>query len=53
LEGTSGNFWQPGYGALTFAQKDLKRVVAYVLNQKEHHQNNTLSPQMERTDEHE
>jgi putative transposase len=30
-------YWQDGYGVLTLAKRDLPRVVAYVLHQKEHH----------------
>ena len=40
--------WQPGYGALTFAQRDLARVTAYIQKQQEHHQNGKLSEKMER-----
>ncbi len=40
--------WQPGYGLLTFAQHDLKRIVTYVENQKQHHAGGHLSPKMER-----
>ena len=40
--------WQPGYGALTFAGPDLKRVVAYVAGQQAHHQTGKLSAKMER-----
>ena len=29
--------WQNGYGIVSFGTKDLKWVVNYVLNQKEHH----------------
>jgi putative transposase len=41
-------YWQPGYGLLTFAQSDLKRIVTYVENQKRHHADGKLSPKMER-----
>jgi len=51
LTGGSGTFWQPGYGALTLARRDLSRVVAYVVNQKQHHRDGTLSAAMERLDE--
>ena len=51
LMGTSGTFWQPWYGALTFARRDLPRVVAYVVNQKQHHREGSLSRAMERCDE--
>ena len=40
--------WQPGYGALTFAQRDLMRVTAYIQSQQSHHQGSTLSEKMER-----
>ena len=40
--------WQPGYGRLTFAKHDLRRVIAYVENQKAHHDIGSLSPKMER-----
>lgn len=29
--------WQNGYGIVSFGTKDLKWVIRYVLNQKEHH----------------
>jgi REP element-mobilizing transposase RayT len=41
-------YWQPGYGALTFARRDLTRIVRYIDGQKEHHAAGTLSPAMER-----
>ncbi len=41
--------WQAGYGALTFARRDLKTIVAYIRNQQQHHQDGTLSPNMKRT----
>ena len=47
--GTPALAWQPGYGALTFAGPDLKRVVAYVVGQQSHHQTGKLSAKMERT----
>lgn len=40
--------WQPGYGALTFAKRDLSKIVRYIERQKEHHPNGTLSEAMER-----
>ena len=43
--------WQRGYGVVSFGQKDLDRVVAYVRNQKEHHQRGDLMPGLERADE--
>ncbi len=41
-------YWQPGYGALTFAKRDLLRIVSYIENQAIHHYNGKLSPRMER-----
>ena len=41
--------WQPGYGALTFANRDLETITGYVENQQKHHQKGTLSEKMERT----
>jgi putative transposase len=40
--------WQPGYGALTFAGRDLPRVTAYIQNQQNHHCDGKLSEKMER-----
>ena len=34
--------WQEGYGAFTFAAKDLEPVRGYVLNQEEHHRVKTF-----------
>ena len=36
--------WQEGYGAFSISQKQLKHVVEYVVNQKEHHRKQTLIP---------
>nr|WP_245669046.1 IS200/IS605 family transposase [Chloroflexus islandicus] len=33
--------WQSGYGALTVDKRSLADIVAYIHNQKEHHQNST------------
>ena len=33
----AGFAWQEGYGALTFAARDLEVVRTYVLKQEEHH----------------
>ena len=51
--GASGDFgWQDGYGALTFGERAMSDVVAYVLNQKEHHrQKTTRAPFEHMTDE--
>jgi putative transposase len=34
--------WQHEYGVFSFSERSLDDVVAYVLNQKEHHANNQL-----------
>jgi putative transposase len=44
-------YWQPGYGALTFAKRDLPRIIAYILAQKQHHQDGALWPALERIGE--
>lgn len=44
-------YWQGGYGALTFAKHDLPQVVRYIDNQRHHHREGSLSPQMERITE--
>jgi putative transposase len=42
--------WQTEYGALTFGERSLATVVAYVENQATHHANQTLLPSFERLD---
>ena len=39
--------WQNGYGILSFGTKDLKWVVNYVLNQKEHHTTGRIFARLE------
>ncbi len=48
-EGRHALAWQPGYGALTFAQRELETIIGYIRNQQKHHRNGTLSEKMERT----
>ncbi|HEY7033568.1 MAG TPA: IS200/IS605 family transposase [Thermomicrobiales bacterium] len=43
--------WQGGYGVLSFSERALPDVVAYVRNQREHHAKATTWPGLERTDE--
>ena len=38
----SALYWQDGYGVFSFGKQTLPRVVAYVLNQREHHAKNDL-----------
>jgi len=45
--------WQDGYGVVSFGTKDLKWVVEYVKNQKEHHARGTTKERLERSDEDE
>lgn len=40
--------WQNGYGIVSFGTKDLKWVVAYILNQKEHHRTKTTHERLEK-----
>lgn len=40
--------WQSGYGIVSFGTKDLKWVVDYVLNQKEHHKIGKVFDRLER-----
>ena len=39
--------WQRGYGIVSFAKKNLKAVVRYVENQKEHHKKGTINDILE------
>jgi len=39
--------WQNGYGIVSFGTKDLKWVVRYVLNQKEHHKTGKVFKRLE------
>jgi putative transposase len=43
--------WQDEYGVLSFGEKNLPAVVRYIHNQKQHHANGTLIPEMERMGE--
>jgi putative transposase len=46
-----GNFkWQGGYGALSVDERSLPIVVAYAMNQKEHHRVNQFIPMYEKMD---
>lgn len=40
--------WQRGYGIVTFGTKDLKWVVEYIENQKEHHKRGTIHERLEK-----
>jgi len=43
--------WQEGYGLVTFGEKNLPFVQAYIAHQKEHHSKNTTIPKLEQIDE--
>ncbi|HEU4793874.1 MAG TPA: IS200/IS605 family transposase, partial [Nitrolancea sp.] len=47
-----GSFgWQAEYGVISFSERDLPRVVAYMENQVRHHQSGTLWPTLEHVGE--
>ena len=39
--------WQAGYGVVSFGTRDLPWVVAYIENQREHHQRGTAAARLE------
>ena len=40
---TNFNFkWQEGYGAFSYSHSHLDKVIAYIMNQKEHHKKKTF-----------
>jgi putative transposase len=43
--------WQSGYGIVSFGTKDLKWVINYVLNQKEHHASARIFDRLERIED--
>ncbi|MBV9217442.1 MAG: transposase [Acidobacteria bacterium] len=45
--------WQSGYGIVSFGTRDLKWLVDYIHNQKEHHANGTAHERLETTDPNE
>ena len=40
--------WQRGYGIVSFGTKDLKWVVEYIKNQREHHSRGTIHERLEK-----
>jgi putative transposase len=40
--------WQSGYGVVSFGEKDLEWVRAYIQNQREHHTRGTVFDRLER-----
>ena len=43
--------WQDGYGVFSLSQRDLKEIIAYVQNQKAHHNDRKIKPSLEDTNE--
>lgn len=43
--------WQEGYGILTFGEKNLDYVLAYITNQKTHHATGKIKPRLERIED--
>lgn len=43
--------WQTGYGVLTFGEKVMPNVLAYIENQKQHHANSTTYNYLEHTND--
>ncbi|NJR26162.1 MAG: IS200/IS605 family transposase [Richelia sp. CSU_2_1] len=39
--------WQEGYGVFSLGQRQLEEAVAYVINQKQHHLQNTVNSHLE------
>jgi hypothetical protein len=42
--------WQPNYAAISVSASHVKKVAEYIINQKNHHQNDSLEERFERTD---
>lgn len=43
--------WQGGYGAFSLAKDETARVIAYILNQRDHHKSGDLWVEYEKTTE--
>ncbi len=43
--------WKRGYGVVSFGKQDLIFVLAYIKNQKIHHQRGTISLKLEQTED--
>jgi len=50
LQITKDFHWQDGFGVLSFAERDLHKVLNYIGRQKEHHASNTTNETMERVE---
>ncbi|MBW3623066.1 MAG: IS200/IS605 family transposase [Armatimonadetes bacterium] len=42
--------WQGSYGAFSVSAHDKEKVIRYILNQKQHHADNTLWPEAEKAE---
>jgi len=42
--------WRDGYGVFSFGRQDVDAVIAYIRNQKTHHSEGSLWPELERLD---
>src|ERR1051326_1782121 len=63
IKGTSSRFlsqhfqfdeafrWQAGYGAFSLSRSHVKRVVQYIEKQRKHHEQGTVWPEWEETDQ--
>jgi putative transposase len=49
LQITKNFSWQDGFGVLSFAERDLPKVLHYIKGQKRHHDSNSLNAIMEQT----
>jgi putative transposase len=45
---TKDFLWQDGYGVLSFAERNMKNILWYIKNQKEHHKTNAINNLMEK-----
>ncbi len=43
--------WKKGYGVVSFSKRNLKLVKDYIINQKEHHKNNSIIQKLEKFEE--
>lgn len=50
LGGSSHFAWQEGYGIFSVGKRELNGIIRYIQYQKQHHNNRTTIPELERTD---
>ena len=43
--------WQRGYGVVSFGKKNLRWVLGYIANQREHHRRGSIQDRLERHDD--